>query len=66
LRYALICDNILPKFHIDMSNHNLTANQEEIYLIIRQYISQDKHATYLREIQRSCSIKSHKVESNPG
>lgn len=44
-----------------MSNNNLTPNQEQIYLFIRQYISQNKHAPYLREIQQSCNVKSHKT-----
>jgi SOS-response transcriptional repressor LexA len=30
-------------------------------MFIRLYISQNKHAPYLREIQESCNIKSHKT-----
>ena len=44
-----------------MSNHHLTPNQEQIYQFIRQYISQNKCAPYLREIQQSCQVKSHKT-----
>ena len=44
-----------------MSNHHLTRNQEQIYLFIRQFISQNKYAPYLREIQQSCNIKSYKI-----
>jgi SOS-response transcriptional repressor LexA len=44
-----------------MPNNNLTTNQEQVYAFVRQYISQNKRAPYLREIQLSCNIKSHKT-----
>jgi SOS-response transcriptional repressor LexA len=43
-----------------MSN-KLTPNQEHVYLFIREYITQNKHSPFLREIQQACNIKSHKV-----
>jgi SOS-response transcriptional repressor LexA len=44
-----------------MPNHNLTHNQERIYLFIRSYMDQNKRSPYLREIQESCDIKSYKT-----
>jgi repressor LexA len=39
----------------------LTPNQQRVYQFIREYISQNKSSPYLREIQQSCNIRSHKV-----
>ncbi len=39
----------------------LTINQERIYIFIRDYIAQNGHSPYLREIQDACDIRSHKV-----
>lgn len=43
-----------------MSN-KLTYQQEQIYVFVRDYISQNRHSPYLREIQLACNIQSHKV-----
>lgn len=42
-----------------MSN-KLTPKQEKVYLFLRDYIHEHKHAPYLREIQEALEIKSHK------
>jgi repressor LexA len=41
-------------------NNRLTPKQEHVFIFIKEYISQHKHAPYIREIQLACSIKSHK------
>jgi SOS-response transcriptional repressor LexA len=45
---------------VSMANH-LTSHQEEVYLFIKDYISRNKFAPYIREIQEFCNIQSHKL-----
>jgi repressor LexA len=40
--------------------NSLTPKQEQLYLFLRDYITQHRHAPYLREIQQAFNIKSHK------
>lgn len=39
----------------------LTPHQEQVYLFIRDYITQNKRSPYLREIKQACNIQSHKT-----
>ncbi|MBU4346298.1 MAG: hypothetical protein KKH29_03105 [Candidatus Omnitrophica bacterium] len=40
--------------------NKLTLNQEQVYLFIREYIAVNKCSPYIRQIQQSCNIRSHK------
>jgi repressor LexA len=40
--------------------NGLTPQQIQVYIFLRDYISVHGHAPYLREIQQTCNIKSHK------
>lgn len=42
-----------------MSN-KLTPHQEKVYLFIKEYIALNKCSPYIRQIQESCNIRSHK------
>jgi len=41
--------------------NKLTSHQEQVFTFIRDYITQNRHSPYLREIQQACNIQSHKV-----
>lgn len=41
-------------------SHKLTPNQERVYLFIKGFIANNKDAPYIRQIQESCNIRSHK------
>lgn len=41
--------------------NKLTSYQAQVFTFIRDYISQNRHSPYLREIQQGCNIQSHKV-----
>lgn len=41
--------------------NRLTHNQEEVYLFVRDYITNNRCSPYLREIQQACNIQSHKI-----
>ena len=43
-----------------MGSNNLTKLQHRVYAFIKSYISENKHAPYIREIQEYCEINSHK------
>ena len=40
--------------------NKLTLQQEKVYLFIRDYVARNRCSPYIREIQESCQIHSHK------
>ena len=43
-----------------MGNNHLTLRQAQIYDFLKDYFAKNRHAPYLKEIQSSCAINSHK------